>query len=201
MGTKTVKISECIYESLIFLKGMDIKETMSVTINKLLGEIDPLWSEVTSENGVFYLTIEGRKKAIPTFPPATKIIRIDIDLHDRLTKLRIHPDETFNTLLYRLISLHYGNKPLYRIFTGTTCSSCEMLAHFINKKLVNIPEIANGIRFEYVYARDHGRYMCEFDATYPPLSILYDANGKIVWFERGLHNYNEVQSQLESILK
>ena len=54
---------------------------MTVTVQKLLDRFDPLKIELTQNDGVFFINIDGRKRYLPEFSKVTKIIRIDDTLH------------------------------------------------------------------------------------------------------------------------
>lgn len=201
MGTKTVKISEDIYDALVFLKGTDINETMTQTVQDLVNEHDYTKIKLIHDEDDFFTIIEGRKRKLPEFSKITKIIRIDETLHLILNRWKIHPDESFNTLLFRLISYHYRNKPLYRIFTGDHCGNCEQLKTYVSTSLCTIPEIKEGVFFEVVMCDDHPKEMKEYDVHMMPLSVLYDINGNPVWHASGWHDKREVLKQVKGILE
>jgi hypothetical protein len=201
MGTKTIKISEDIYNELTFLKGTNIKETMSETIRELVYSYHPNEIKLEKQDEDFYTIVEGRKRLVPTFSHTTHIIRIDSDLHNSIQHYKIHPEESFNFLLFRLISFRYRNKPVYRIFTGHGCGNCEQLKRFVNEKLIKIKEVEQGVFFDLVNCDDHVEEMIKYDARVMPLSILYDQNGVPVWHASGWHNYDQVQKEILNILK
>lgn len=201
MGTKTIKISEDIYNELMFLKGTNIKETMSETIRELVYSYHPNEIKLEKHDEDFYTIVEGRKRLVPTFSHTTQIIRIDSDLHKRLQYHKIHPEESFNFLLFRLISFHYRNKPIYRIFTGHGCGNGGQLKKFVNDNLLKIKKVEQGILFDLVNCDDHRTEMIKYDVHMMPLSILYDQNGVPVWNASGWHNYEHVQKEILNILK
>jgi len=97
-GTKTIKVTKDVYESLLYCKGMNLKESMTKIIANLfrdfqcdcvptrcnVGEDYPEW--------VFMLTdISGRQRKIPRFSDERVIIRVTVDLHQALTDKKKPP--------------------------------------------------------------------------------------------------------------
>ena len=131
-GTKTIKVTRNVYESLLFCKGMNLKESMTKTIANLCRDFQndcvPTKCNVGEDNPEYVFLVKGisgRERKIPTFSDERDIIRVAVDLHKALTDIKSHPEESLNMVIFRLLCSHYQNKPIYRIFTGYGCVNCD----------------------------------------------------------------------------
>lgn len=201
METKTLKINADIYESLMFCRDIGNTESMNIVISHLLKEYLKCKSEIVRNEDGFYLTIDRRNKKIPVFSSPNKIIRIHKHLHAWLNKLKCHPDESYNTLLFKMISCHYRNKPVYRIFGGEGCGLCADLEKYVTEELMEIQEIHDGLFVEKLRCHDHMPLMEKYDVDLMPLSILYNADGEVVWYAKGRHNKDKVKMAIEDVIK
>lgn len=208
METKTLKISADIYESLMFCRDIgntryafgDTK-SMNAVITRLIKDYLSCKSEIVRHEDGFYLTIDGRNKKIPVFSSPNKIIRIRKVVHGWLNKYKSHPDESYNTLLFKMISYHYRNKPVYRIFGSEGCGNCADLEKYVKEELMEIQEIHDGLVVEKLRCHDYMPLMKKYDLVVMPLSILYNADGEVVWYAKGMHNEDKVKLAIEGVIK
>lgn len=200
MDTKTLKINADVYQTLKFCRDKNNSESMNDLIYRLLKEYLHCKSEIVRDDEDFYLVIDGRKKKFPVFSSSSKIVRIHKEIYSWLNKLKVHPDETYNTLLFKFISVHYRNKPIYRIFGGEGCGNCVFLEEYVTKELMEIQKIHDGLFVEKLLCHDHMELMKEYDVTMMPLSILYNVDGTVVWHAKGSHNNEKVKNAIESVL-
>jgi hypothetical protein len=199
--TKTLKISADIYEYLMFCRDIGNTESMNDVILRLLKEYLHRKSEIVRNGDDFYLIIDGRNKKIPVFSSPNKIIRIHKTLHAWLNTQKCHPDESYNTLLFKMISCHYRNKPVYRIFGGEGCGLCADLEEYVKEELMEIQEIHDGLFVEKLRCHDYMPLMKKYDVDLMPLSILYNADGEVVWYAKGGHNKGKVKLAIEGVIK
>lgn len=208
-GTKTIKVTRNVYESLLFFKGMNLKESMTKTIAKLINDFQfdcaPTKLDIGDDDKPEYAfvmkSISGRERKVPTFSDKHEIIRVAIDLHKALTDLRSHPEESLNMVIFRLLCSHYQNKPIYQIFTGEHCRSCDSLIESVNELMAKNRLIANNIVVEILDAdaKEFRDIIIAHKAHMKPVSILYDAEGNEVWSESGYHDSDKVKEELERI--
>jgi len=200
--TKTIKVSNEIYESLRFCKNAKTGIKMDDVVFNLVREYEICKNEIVREEEEFVLIIDGRKKKVPSFSSPNQIIRISKDLHSWLKQLKSHPDESFNTLLFKMISGHYENKPIYRIF-GNGCGNCEMLNDTVeelmkeplfNKNIV-VEHHLNSTCYSHLW-RSHsvdGSIML-------PAALLYDHNGEVCSLTTGLQMESDVRELFEKVV-
>jgi hypothetical protein len=207
-GTKTIKVTKDVYLSLLYCKGMNLKESMTKTIANLCRDFQndcvPFKCDIGDDDPdyVFMLKgVSGRERKSPTFSDERIIIRVVVDLHKALTDLKSHPEESLNMVIFRLLCSHYQNKPIYRIFTGEGCRSCDSLIESVNELMAKNRLIANNIVVELLYAeaREFRDIMIAHKAKMKPVSILFDADGNEVWSASGHHDSDEVKEELERI--
>jgi len=97
-GTKTIKVTKDVYESLLYCKGMNLKESMTKIIANLFRDFQcdcvPTRCNVGEDytEWVLMLTdISGRQRKIPRFSDERVIIRVTVDLHQALTDKKKPP--------------------------------------------------------------------------------------------------------------
>jgi hypothetical protein len=188
---------------------MNLKESMTKTIAKLINDFQfdctPTKLDIGDDDKPEYVfvmkSISGRERKVPKFSDKHEIIRVAIDLHKALTDLKSHPEESLNMVIFRLLCSHYQNKPIYRIFTGEGCRSCDSLIETVDELRAKNHLIANNIVVELLYAeaREFRDIMIAHKAKMKPVSILIDADGNEVWSESGHHDSDEVKEKLERI--
>jgi len=205
-GTKTIKVTNDVYMSLLYCKGMKIKESMTKTIANLIRDFQfdcvPERCDVGKDEPEYVFILKstsGRERELPTFSDERIIIRVTVDLHKALTEIRCHPEESINMTIFRLLCSHYQNRAIYRIFTEEGCRSCDSLIYNVEKMWKNNRILAENICVEIVNVNNFLDVAKAHKATNAPLSILFDANGKEVWSASGHHDPDEVQKVLEKI--
>jgi hypothetical protein len=205
-GTKTIKVTKDVYMSLLYCKGMNIKESMTKTIANLIRDfqfdcvIERCDVGVDEPGYAFILkSTSGRERKLPTFSDERVIIRVAVDLHKALTDLRCHPEESINMIIFRLLCSHYRNRALYRIFTEEGCLSCDSLIRNVEEIWKKNRMFAENICVEIVNVNNFLAVAKAHKAVSAPLSILFDVNGKEVWSASGHHDPDDVQKELEKI--
>jgi len=200
--TKTIKVSTDIYESLHFCKNAKTGITMDSVVFDLVRGYGTCKNEIIREEEEFVLIIDGRKKKVPSFSSPNKIIRISIDLHSWLKQLKSHPDESFNTLLFKMISCHYENKPIYRIF-GNGCGDCEMLDGVV-EELMKEPLFNQNILIEHHLPKacySHLWRSHSIDGSIVlPVALLYDHNGGVCSLTTGYQMERDVRELFEKVI-
>jgi hypothetical protein len=212
-GTKTIKISKDVFDSLIYIKGMNLKESMTKTVDRIFDsfvfnfDCEPYSDQVDTVYSVWVFKVKsrfGRARIIPTFSKQYEIIRVTKGIYNTLNHLKSHPEESLNMVLFRLICSYHQNKPIYRVFTKE-CGNCVSLEDDIKRILDENPIIEENIFVEFVKF-DSKKFSDLFEKHYPgmdsymmPLSILYDQNENEVWYATGWHGYEEVKEALEQM--
>jgi predicted CopG family antitoxin len=200
--TKTIKISTDIYESLRFCKNAKTGITMDSVVFDLVRGYETCKNEIVREEEEFVLIVDGRKKKLPSFSSPNKIIRISKNLHSWLKLLKSHPDESFNTLLFKMISCHYENKPIYRIF-GNGCGNCEMLNGVV-EELMQDPLFNKNIVVEHHLNRacySHLWRSHSVDGSIMlPVAIMFDHNGEVCNLSTGYQQASDVRELFEKVI-
>jgi len=200
MDTKTIKISAELYEALEFCRdrGSDIGwESKGTIITKLLARYDDT-CQLTRENGDYWFVINDRKRRFPELSHTTENVRITQDLHDRLNEAKIHPDETINTVLQRLLFSYYGNKLVYRInIKSITNKDSQDLIFFMRELLLTEPKLKNALFVEVVSIENYPEIKHKYEKNNFPLSILSDYEELEVWHMEGKHDLDELRRKLE----
>ncbi|MCE5320802.1 MAG: hypothetical protein LLF93_06855 [Bacteroidales bacterium] len=125
-------------------------------------------------------------------------MRITQSLHDRLNEAKIHPDETINTVLQRLLFSYYGNKLVYSInIKSTSNKDSQDLISFMHEVLLTEPKFNNTLFVEVVSVDSYPEIKSKYDKNTLPLSILYDFEDHEIWRMEGKHDLDEVQRKLE----
>jgi thiol-disulfide isomerase/thioredoxin/predicted CopG family antitoxin len=211
-GTKTIKISKDVYNAFLYAKKMDQKESMTKTIDRLFDDFAEFLDSVlisdqdkASSRWIFKIKSKsGRTRIVPTFSKEFEIIRVTRYIYNLLNNYKIHPDESLNMVLFRLVCAYHQNKPVYRVFTSE-CGNCVCLEGDIKNILDENPIIKENVFVEFVKF-DSEKFSDLFKKHYPgmdsymmPLSILYDQNENEVWYATGLPGYEEVKEALEQM--
>ncbi len=203
METKTIKISAELYEALDFCRDRNSDsgwESRGTIITKLLARYDDT-CQLIHENGDYWFVINGRKRSFPELSHTTENVRITQDLHDGLNEAKIHPDETINTVLQRLLFSYYGNKLVYRIsIKSISNKDSRDLIYFMRELLMTEPKFNNALFVEVVSIENYPEIKSEYDKNTLPLSILYDFEDHEVWHMAGKHDLDEVRRKLESFI-
>jgi len=207
-GTKTIKVTKDIYLSLLYCKGKNLKESMTKTIANLCRDFQndcvPSRCDAGKDNPEYVFLVKGisgRERKIPKFSDEHVIIRVTVDLHKALTDIKSHPEESLNMVIFRLLCSLYQNKPIYRIFTGEGCRSCDSLIETVDELRAENRLIANNIVVE-LHEADAAEFkdiLIAHKAKMKPVSILFDADGNEVWSTSGHHDSDEVKEELERI--
>jgi len=200
--TKTVKISTDIYESLRFCKDTTKSESMDTLVWRLISDYDECKNEIVRDENDFFLVIDGKTRKFPLFSSNTKIIRLSESIHEWLSQLKSHPDESFNTLLFKIISYHYGNKPIYRIF-GNGCDDCEMLDGVV-EELMKEPLLNQNILIEHHLPKacySHLWRSHSIDGSIMlPVALLYDHNGGVCSLTTGYQMERDVRELFKKVI-
>ncbi|WP_292374858.1 hypothetical protein [Methanosarcina sp. UBA411] len=203
METKTIKVSAELYEALDFCRDKNSDsawESKSTIITKLLARYDDT-CQLIHENGSYWFIINGRKRSFPEISHTTENVRITQNLHDRLNEAKIHPDETINTVLQRLLFSYYGNKLVYQInIKSTSNKDSQDLIFFMHELLMTEPKFNNALFVEVVSVGNCPERKSKYDENTLPLSILYDFEDHEMWRMEGKHNLDEVRRKLESFI-
>jgi hypothetical protein len=201
--TKTIKVSAELYEALDFCRDKNSDsawESKSTIITKLLARYDDT-CQLIHENGSYWFIINGRKRSFPEISHTTENVRITQNLHDRLNEAKIHPDETINTVLQRLLFSYYGNKLVYQInIKSTSNKDSQDLIFFMHELLMTEPKFNNALFVEVVSVGNCPERKSKYDENTLPLSILYDFEDHEMWRMEGKHNLDEVRRKLESFI-
>jgi predicted CopG family antitoxin len=206
-GTKTIKVTKDVYDSLLYCKGMNLRESMTKTIARLgkwyQYDCEPIkHCDKNTENTFFKVkNIDEKERKIPTFSTERRIIRVSVDLHKELTTLKCHPEESLNMVIFRLLCSHYENKAIYRIFTGSGCGNCDMLKNIVKSLMSGDNKLKESIYVEFVNgdAVEHRAIMLKHKVEMLPLSILYNFDGEEVWSVSGFHDSEIVEDELKKI--
>jgi hypothetical protein len=200
MQTKTIEISAELNEALDSCKDRDSEsrwESKCTIITKLLTRYDNT-CQLKHENGDYWFVIKGRKRRFPELSNTTECVRITQDLHDRLNEAKIHPDETLNTVLQRLLFSYYGNKLLYRINVESINSSeVQDLIFYMRELLLTEPKFNNALHVEVASLENYPEIKKKYKKNMLPLSVLYNSEGLEVWNMEGKHDLDEVRRKLE----
>ena len=203
METKTIKISAELYEALEFCRDRDSDigwESKGTIITKLLARYDDT-CQLTHENSDYWFVINDRKRRFPELSHTTENVRITQDLHDRLNEAKIHPDETINTVLQRLLFSYYVNKLVYRInIKSISNKDSQDLIFFMRKLLLTEPKFNNALFVEVVSVENYPEIRSKYEKNTLPLSTLYDFEEHEVWHMEGKHDLNEVRRKLEAFI-
>lgn len=203
METKTIKISAELYEALDFCRDRDSDigwESKGAIITKLLARYDDT-CQLIHENSDYWFVINDRKRRFPELLHTTENVRITQDLHDRLNEAKIHPDETINTVLQRLLFSYYVNKLVYRINIKTINNKdSQDLIFFMRNLLLTEPKFNNALFVEVVSVENYPEIKNKYDKNTLPLSILYDFEELEVWRMEGKHDLDEVRRKLEAFI-
>jgi hypothetical protein len=200
METKTIKISAELYNALDFCRDRNSDsawESRGTIIKKLLTRYDDS-CQLIHEKGSYWFVTNGRKRSFPELSHTTENVRITQDLHDGLNEAKIHPDETINTVLQRLLFSYYGNKLVYRInIKSISNKDSQNLMFFMHEILLTEPKFNNALFVEVVNVENSQEMISRYEKNTLPLSILYNFEGHEVWRMEGRHDLYEVRRRLE----
>jgi hypothetical protein len=203
METKAIKISAELYEALEFCRDRDSDsgwESKGTIITKLLSRYDDT-CQLIHEKEDYWFVINGRRRKFPQLSTATESIKITQDLHDRLNEAKIHPDETINTVLQRLLFSYYGNKLVYHIhIRSANDKDSQDLIFFMRELLQTEPKFNNALFVEVLNVGNYPEIKTKYEKKTLPLSILYDYEELEVWRIEGKHDLDEVRRKLESFI-
>lgn len=203
MQTKTIEISAELCELLDSCKDRNSDtewESKCTIITKLLARYDNT-CQLKHENGDYWFFIKGRKRKFPEISTTLERVRITQDLYDRLNEAKIHPDETINTVLQRLLFSFYGNKLVYRINIKSIYSKdVQDLIFNIRELLLTEPKFNNSLLVEVTNIENFPEIKNKYESKKLPLSILYNIEGLEVWHMDGKHDFEEVRGKLEEYI-
>lgn len=203
MRIKTIEISTELYEALDSCKDRDCDsgwESKCTIITKLLARYDNT-CQLKREDGDYWFIVKGRKRRFPKFSNNMKNIRITQDLLDSLNEAKVHPDETINTVLQRLLFSHYGNKLVYRInIESIKNKDAQDLIFFMRELLTTEPKFNNSLLVEVASLENYPEIKNKYGESALPVSILYDVEGNEVWHVEGKHDLEKIRSKLEEFI-
>src|SRR5665811_127993 len=101
-----------------------------------------------------------------------------------------------------MISCHYGNKPVYRIF-GNGCGNCEMLNATV-EELMKEPLFNQNICIEHhlpnaCYSHLWRSHSIDGSITLP-VAILFDHNGDVYSLKTGYQMESDVREVFEKVI-
>jgi predicted CopG family antitoxin len=203
MQTKTIKISAELYEALDSCKDTDIDnewESKCTIITKLLARYDNTY-QLTHENGDYWFVNKDRKRKFPELSNATEDVRITQDLYDRLIEAKIHPDETINTVMQRLLFSFDSKKLVYRInIRSINDKHSRDLISFVRELLMIEPKFSNALFVEVGKVKNYPEMKNKCENNTLPLSTLFDFEGLEVWHMEGKHDLDDVRRKLEEYI-
>jgi predicted CopG family antitoxin len=203
MQTKTIKISAELYEALDSCKDTDIDnewESKCTIIKKLLARYDNTY-QLTHENGDYWFVNKDRKRKFPELSNATEDVRITQDLYDRLIEAKIHPDETINTVMQRLLFSFDSKKLVYRInIRSINDKHSRDLISFVRELLMIEPKFSNALFVEVGKVKNYPEMKNKCENNTLPLSTLFDFEGLEVWHMEGKHDLDDVRRKLEEYI-
>lgn len=203
MQTKTIKISAELYEALDSCKDTDIDnewESKCTIITKLLARYDNTY-QLTHENGDYWFVNKDRKRKFPELSNATEDVRITQDLYDRLIEAKIHPDETINTVMQRLLFSFDSKKLVYRInIKSINDKYSRDLISFVRELLMIEPKFSNALFVEVGKVKNYPEMKNKCENNTLPLSTLFDFEGLEVWHMEGKHDLDDVRRKLEEYI-
>lgn len=203
MQTKTIEISAELCEALDSCRDRNSDsgwESKCTIITKLLTRYDNT-CQLKHENDDYWFFIKGRKRRFPELSNIKEHVRVTQDLFDRLNEAKIHPDETINTVLQRLLFSFYGNKLVYRINVKSINSSdVQDLLLFMRELLMTEPKFNNSLLVEVANIKNYPEIENKYENKKLPLSTLYDFEGLEVWHMEGKHDLDEVRRKLEEFV-
>jgi hypothetical protein len=128
-------------------------------------------------------------------------VRITQDLHERLNEAKIHPDETINTVLHRLLFSFHGNKLVYRInIKSVNNKDSQDLIFFMRELLLTEPKFNNALFVEIVSIGNNPEIISKYENHTLPISVFYNFEGLEVWRMEGKHDLDEVRGKLEEFI-
>jgi len=203
MQTKTIEISTELYEALDSCKDRycDIGwESKCTIITKLLARYDNT-CQLKRKDGDYWFVAKGRKRRFPELSNTMKNVRITQDLLDRLNEAKVHPDETINTVLQRLLFSHYGSKIVYRINRESIKNrDAQDLIFFIYELLRTEPKFNNALFVEVASVGNYPELKSKYEENTLPVSRLFDFEGNELLHMEGKHNLDEVRRKLEEFI-
>lgn len=203
MQTKIIEISTELYEALDSCKDRYCEsgwESKCAIIKKLLARYDST-CQLKHEDGYYWFVVKDRKRKFPELSTIMKKIRITQDLLDSLNEAKVHPDETVNTVLQRLLFSHYSNKLVYRINIGSIRNrDVQELMFFIDELLMTEPKFNNSLLVEVASAENYPEIKDKCENNVFPSSILYDLEGNEVWQMKGKHDFGKLREKLEQFI-
>jgi hypothetical protein len=196
----TIKISAELYEALDSCKDTDIDnewESKCTEIKKLFVRYDST-CQLTHENGDYWFVVKGKKRKFLELSDATEDLRITQDLYDRLVEAKIHPDETINTVLQRLIFSFDSKKLVYRInVRSINNKDSKDLILFLRELLMTEPKFNNSLFVEVGNIKNYPEISNKYKNNTLPLSTLYNFEGLELWHIEGEHDLDQVRKKLE----
>lgn len=99
---KTIRVSDEIMT--MITAGKEDSVSISSAIAAMLEKYEPV-DRIVNDSGKFVLVIGSTKINVPTFTPVNKIVRIAPDTYDKLSSIKAYPDESYNMILFRLMSV------------------------------------------------------------------------------------------------
>ena len=103
---KTIRISDSVLSDVRALQtdGETLINAIDGIIDKFNESQKYIYDVVIKEGDIYYLDIEGIRRAFKTNETLNNIIRVTEDVFNKLNSIKAHPDETFNTTIFRAVS-------------------------------------------------------------------------------------------------
>lgn len=156
--SKNVKVYSEVFE---MLRGKNIEE--------MLQDYDATKVSLRqTDDFKFLLCANGRKIPFPKSTGSTRVFRVPEDTYDNLRKIRIHPEESFSAILFRLViaTMVAEKKPYTLKVHLIPADQCivnldyvrnggeSLYMHKIIKELMQMPEFTALVDIEYCEPQD-----------------------------------------------
>jgi hypothetical protein len=99
---KTIRLSNEILKAIHKLKRPD--ESLTCVINNLIVTYATAKCRICKWEGKYFFETDHGIQEMPVRVPVNNDIRVSAEVYDKLVGIQDHPDETFNTTLFRLVT-------------------------------------------------------------------------------------------------
>lgn len=200
MQTKTIEISIELYEALDSCRDRFCEsgwESKCAIITKLLARYDNT-CQLEHKDGYYWFVVKDKKRKFSELSTTMKKIRVTQDVLESLNEAKVHPDETVNNVLQRLLFSHYSNKLVYRInIESVKNRDVQELMFFVDELLMTEPKFNNSLLVEVSNIENYPELKDEYENSMFPLSVLYDFERNEVWHMEGKHDFGKLREKLE----
>jgi predicted CopG family antitoxin len=99
---KTIRLSDETFKATHKLKRPG--ESLTSFINNLLVTYATARCRICKQEGKYFFETDNGIREMPIRVPVNNDIRVSAEVYDKLVEIQEHPDETFNTTLFRLVT-------------------------------------------------------------------------------------------------